>query len=93
MVGVGIAQPSHPQSGSQAINRLYAARGQPNITRTGRTKVRMVLYLLGDVSLVTRLRMIETNRTAASSELAASVDISTHPEWHRKTGAASAAAR
>jgi hypothetical protein len=34
MAGVGIPQPSHRQSASQTINRLYAARGKPDITRT-----------------------------------------------------------
>ncbi|HKR51171.1 MAG TPA: hypothetical protein VJT72_16620 [Pseudonocardiaceae bacterium] len=50
MIGVGIARPSYSQGGSQAINRLYAARGQPDIARTGRAKGEMVLDPLGDVS-------------------------------------------
>lgn len=37
MANVGNPQPGHPQSASQTINQLYAARGQPDITCTNIT--------------------------------------------------------
>ena len=39
IVAVVLAEPVHSQRGSRTINRLNAARGQPDITRTGRTGV------------------------------------------------------
>jgi hypothetical protein len=34
--GIAVAQVGHLHVGTQTINRLYAARGQPDTTRTSR---------------------------------------------------------